>query len=85
MTGDSNIEISLRLNLRAKNLLVEEYPRSKEFITKEPGESWMLNTKVHNILGVARFYMGLAHSIDIVNAPELKEYVSEFCKKHLLK
>lgn len=85
MTGDTSIEICLRLDLRAKNLLLEEYPRSKEYITKESGESWLLNTCVHNLAGVARFYMGLAHSIDIVNAPELKKLVSDYSKKYLQK
>lgn len=83
MTGSTPISICLRLNLRAKNLLVEEYPRSKEFITKERDNSWLLTTTVYNVAGVARFYMGLANSIQIVSAPELKTYVAEYCKQYL--
>ena len=85
MTGSTSYDICLRLNLRAKNLLLEEYPRSKDYITKEKGESWLLNTSVYNLAGVARFYMGLANSIDIINAPELKKYVTEYCQAYLIK
>ena len=85
MTGSAAFDICLRLNLRAKNLLIEEFPRSKEYIVKENNNSWLLTVKVYNIAGVARFYMGLANSIQIVSAPELKEYVKEFCSNHLVK
>lgn len=86
MTGNKAIDVCLRLNLRAKNLLIEEFPRAKDCIVKECNDnSWLLTTKVYNIAGVARFYMGLANSIQIVSAPELKEYVKEFCSNHLVK
>lgn len=83
MTGSKAVDVCLRLNLRAKNLLLEEYPRSKEFITKERDNSWLFNAQVYNVAGVARFYIGLANSIQIVNAPELKAYVQEYIKQHL--
>ena len=83
MTGSVAIDVCLKLNLRAKNLLTEEYPRAKNYITKEDNNSWLLTTQVYNIAGVARFYIGLANSIEIVSAPELKSYVKEFCNKHL--
>ena len=85
MTGNKAIDVCLRLNLRAKNLLIEEFPRAKDCIVKECNDnSWLLTTQVYNIAGVARFYMGLANSIQIVSAPELKEYVKEFCNDHLI-
>ena len=84
MTGSTPVDVCLRLNLRAKNLLLEEFPRSKEFISKERDNSWLLTTQVYNVAGVARFYMGLANSIQIVNAPELKAYVQEYIKSNLM-
>lgn len=83
MTGNRAINVTLRLNLRAKNLLVDEYPRSKEFIVKENNNSWLLTTQVYNLAGVARFYIGLANSIEIVSCPELVDYVKEYCKTYL--
>ena len=83
MTGSTSYNICLRLNLRAKNLLVEEFPRAKEHISNEGKNSWLLTTDVYNLAGVARFYIGLANSIEIVNAPELVEYVKSYCKTYL--
>ena len=83
MTGNERISICLRMNLRAKNLLIEEYPLAKEHISKEDNNSWLLSTEVYNIAGVARFYIGLAGSIEIVNAPELVTYVREYRRAHL--
>lgn len=83
MTGNTTINVSLRLNLRAKNLLFDEYPRSKEYVVKESNNSWLLTTQVYNIAGVARFYLGLANSIEIVSCPELVEYVREYSKTYL--
>jgi hypothetical protein len=83
MTGCKAYDVCLRLNLRARNLLVEEFPRSKDYISKENDNSWLLTASVYNIAGVARFYMGLANSIEIVSAPELVEYVKEFSNSYL--
>ncbi len=83
MTGSHSYDICLRLNMRAKCLLLEEYPRSKDYITSEKNNSWLLTTKVFNIAGVARFYMGLANSIEIVSAPELVAYIKEYCQTYL--
>jgi hypothetical protein len=83
MTGSASIDVCLRLNLRAKNLLIEEFPRSKDYVVKENNNSWLLTTKVYNIAGVARFYIGLANSIQIVSSPELTEYIKEYCKTYL--
>ena len=83
MTGSSSYSICLRLNLRAKNLLLEEFPRAKEHISNEGKNSWLLNTDVYNLAGVARFYIGLANSIEIINAPELVEYIKSYCKAYL--
>jgi predicted DNA-binding transcriptional regulator YafY len=83
MTGSAVIDVCLRLNLRAKNLLVEEFPRAKEHISNEGKNSWLLTTDVYNLAGVARFYIGLANSIEIVNASELVEYVKSYCKTYL--
>lgn len=83
-SGETPINVSLKLNVTAKNLLVEEYPGTKKDLTedkKSPG-TWYLNTTVYNIMGIARFYAGLANCIEILDCPELKEYIEEY-KKYL--
>lgn len=84
MTGNAPINICLRLNLRAKNLLLEEYPRAKNYLSKETDNSWLLTTEVYNLRGVGRFFMGLANSIEIVSGPELVAYVKEYCHTYLM-
>ena len=85
MTGDKPIHVSLQLDLMAKNLLIEEFPRAKKYLTSHKGEDniWYFDTDVFQLEGVGRFYMGLANRIKVLDAPELKEYVSNFSKKYL--
>ncbi len=83
-SGEKPINVSLKLDLTARNLLVEEYPGTKKDLTedkKSPG-TWYLNTKVYNIIGIGRFYAGLANHIDILDCQELNEYIEEY-KKYL--
>ena len=86
MTGEKPIHISLQLDLMAKNLLIEEFPSAKNFIKPHKGDNniWYFDTEVYQLEGIGRFYLGLANHIKLLNAPQLKEYVSDFVKKHLL-
>ena len=83
-TGNTTINVSLKLDVTAKNLLVEEYPGTKSDLTQDRKDAgvWYLNTKVYNIMGIGRFYMGLANHIEIIDCPELKKYIEEY-KKYL--
>ena len=85
MTGNDNIHVSLQLDLMAKNLLIEEYPRAKDYITPHKGDNniWYLNTHVHRLEGVGRFYIGLANHITILDGEPLKQYAAEYAKKFL--
>ena len=86
MTGNSTIHISLQLDLMAKNLLVEEFPRAKEHVKGHKGDEniWYFDTDVCSIEGIGRFYIGLASHIKILAGEELKKYASEYAKKYLL-
>lgn len=79
--------VSLQLDLMAKNLLVEEFPSAKEFIKPHKGDDniWYFDTDVYQIEGLARFYIGLANHIKILNAPELEKFIASFVKDNLLK
>jgi hypothetical protein len=86
MNGDTTTRISLQLDLMAKNLLVEEYPRAKEFITGHKGDEniWYFTTNVCRMEGIGRFYIGLAEHIRILEGDELKKYASEYAKKFFI-
>lgn len=81
MSGIEPIPICLRLNLRAKNLLIEEFPQSKDSLIRESDDSWLFDTEIYKINGLARFYMGLVDDIEIISAPGLKEYMQEKMKQ----
>lgn len=82
MPGEKNIHVKLQLGMKAKNLLVEEYPLAEKEIRKA-GHKWILETDVCSMLGIGRFVVGLADDIKIVDSPELVEYVNGFVKKNI--
>ena len=82
MSGFEQIPIKLELSLRAKNLLLEEYPLAQEDLKEEEGK-WILDTMVTNMAGVGRFVIGLAGDIKIIDSPLLKVYVETFVEKYL--
>ena len=73
--------IKLELSLRAKNLLLEEFPLAEPGI-KKAGSKWFYEGSVGPLEGVGRFCIGLAGDVIIVDSPELEEYVSVFVKSH---
>ena len=77
-------KVKLRLGLRAKNLLLEEYPLAAKDITRK-GAYWILETGVYDYAGVCRFYCGLADDIEILGSPELEAYVQEYAREHIVR
>ena len=82
-SGETPTRVSLRLDLLAKNLLVEEYPESVSEIQPIGNDHYLLETNIFNILGVGRFYCGLIGHIEIVDAPGLEEYAKGYFEKAL--
>lgn len=74
--------VKLELSIMAKNLLIEEYPLAEKDIRKE-GDKWILETMVSGLEGVGRFFLGLAHEINILESDELKEYTRKFVERYL--
>jgi len=79
------IRVRLKMNVRAAHLLLEEYPKSEEFLTKLDDNHWMLDTIVCSLKGVGRFVMGLMNDIEVVKTPKLKEYLTQEMKSGLKK
>ena len=86
MTGDSTARISLQLDLMAKNLLIEEFPKAKELVKGPKGDEnvWYFTTDICRIEGIGRFYIGLANHIQILEGEELKKYANEYAKNYLI-
>lgn len=73
--GFEQMRVQLRLGVMAHNLLIEEYPLSERDLTQIDEGHWLLDTEVCNYAGVARFVIGLAEDIDVVESPEFVAYL----------
>ena len=82
MNGTSRHRIRLSMGLLSRNLLVEEYPLAEEHITNDGEGRWILDTKVANYAGVARFVVGLMDDIRIIDTPELEQYIADYVAKY---
>ena len=84
MSSFKQTPVKLELSLRAKNLLLEEYPLAQADL-KEIDGKWILDTMVSNIAGVGRFVIGLADEVKIIDSPALVEYIKAFVNNYLNK
>lgn len=87
ISGEQSHPVSLQLDLHAKNVMVERYPRTKDDIVKDPNDTnvWYYTSRIAGIDVLARFYAGLADHIKILDAPTLTRAVDEYVKKYLVK
>lgn len=79
MCSDERIPVKLELSLRAKNLLLEEFPLAEEGIHQEEGR-WLYEGEVGKLEGVGRFCIGLAGDVKVLDSPELSQYIEEYVK-----
>jgi len=75
MSSNVSIPIKLQLTLKAKSLLVEEFPRAERFIEKFNENSYVFETQIYDLKGAGRFILGLPEDIIIEYPDELKNYV----------
>ena len=84
MAGPEGMHVVLRLSLRARSLMIEEYPLSEADI-KEVGEEFFFDGYVRKVEGIGRFVTGLIPEIDILEGDFLREYVHGRCAVGLSK
>lgn len=90
MSGTEPMHIKLRMTLLAKNLLLEEYPLSAQYITSTEAPDydsqalWMLETDIYSVFGAGRFAMGLPADVEIVEGDVLKDYVRQMVQNFML-
>ena len=82
MTGKEDIPVTLKMTLKAKNLLIEEYPLSAKYISYD-GEWWWFRGNVKDLAGVGRFVIGLADQMDVIDSPALVNYLKKFAERNL--
>ena len=77
MAGREEFRVRLRLTMKAKNLLVEEYPLAERDLAPD-GDGWILDTGICAVAGVGRFVAGLANEISILEGEPLRDYLREY-------
>jgi len=60
----------LELTLKAKTLLIEEYPKTSKYIEKVNKKKFKITIETNNPLPLNRFIAGLKNEITIIHAPE---------------
>jgi predicted DNA-binding transcriptional regulator YafY len=81
ISGNYRMPVKLKLSLRAKNLLIEEYPLSEPLIIDENNGNYLFDGWVCAWEGVARFVLGLAGDVEILDTPGLNEFIKGKIKK----
>ncbi|MFI3305419.1 MAG: WYL domain-containing protein [Rikenellaceae bacterium] len=85
MNGQEAVEVTLDLGILAYNLLLEEYPLAERYTSQVGDGRWRLCCRVANLVGVGRFVVGLIDDIDVVDSPELMEYLRGYQREYLKK
>jgi predicted DNA-binding transcriptional regulator YafY len=74
--SEEKYPVKLKLSLRAKHLLIEEYPESEPYI-----KGRIFKTNVNGFEGVGRFVLGLYEDIEVLESEELKEFLRKKIQK----
>lgn len=74
-TGKLNKQVEFCLNLRAKNLLVEEYPLSEKYLTATKKNHFVFRAPVAKYEGPGRFAMGIAEDVRLVGDDGFLEFM----------
>lgn len=84
--GVKPIAVKLKLKPLAYNLLIEEYKQAQKDISDNTDADaneypYLLNTKIFDIKGIGRFYIGLCQEIKVVEGKTLKEYAKNYVEE----
>lgn len=82
MNGNERHRVCLSLGILSRNLLIEEYPLAEQQLHPTDNGRWILDTEVANYAGVARFVVGLMDDIQIIDTPELEQYLADYVVKY---
>ncbi len=76
-TGELYKQIEFRLNLRAKNLLTEEYPLSSRHISQISPNRYLFKALVAKYEGPGRFVLGIMEDIELVGDEGFRQFLKE--------
>ncbi|HCD77741.1 MAG TPA: transcriptional regulator [Prevotella sp.] len=77
-SGEETHPVKLRLGQLSHNLLLEECPLSREYITAgEDGKSWTFAADMASFLGIGRFVIGLYDDIEVLGDDSFIDYLNK--------
>ena len=76
-TGELNKQVEFELNLRARNLLTEEYPLAEKYIEEMALNRFLFKAPVAKYEGPGRFVLGIAEDIRLVGDEGFLVFVKE--------
>lgn len=89
--GHPSFHIKLRMDIGAKNYLLEEYSCAESLpeseLYEESRDKWILDTRVNGLGAVRRFYLGLADKIEILDTEDsdaLRKECSQYVKDNII-
>jgi len=78
-TGNK-IRVKVEMSMRARNLLIEEYPLSEKDITPIGNNKFIFDSYVCNFMGIGRFVLGLMDEVEVIEPEDLKKYLNDKIK-----
>lgn len=88
--NEESYHIKLRMEVGARNYLLEEYSNAKNLpsdeLFEESDGKWILDTRLQGLGAVRRFYLGLSDKIEILpteDSEALKKDIREYISAHL--
>lgn len=88
--GEDNYHIKVRMEIGAYNYLLEEYSTAKDLpsdeLYQEADGRWILDTHLHGLGAIRRFYLGLADKMEILpteDSEKLMEELRKYSGKHM--
>lgn len=80
-TGELNKHVEFEMNLRARNLLTEEYPLAEKHISTKDENQFIFDAQVAKYEGPARFVLGIAEDVKLKGDEDFLEFVKGKLKK----
>lgn len=74
-SGENRCHVKLRLSLLAHHLLLEEYPHSQRFMTRDDSNHWLFETDVVGYVGLSRFILGLYDEVEVLEDDGLRQFL----------
>jgi hypothetical protein len=79
-----NKEIEIQMNMRAAQVLKEEYPMSIPYIKPIPDtDQYYFMAKVQSFQAPGRFVLGFLEDVKVVGSKDFTRYINRIVKKNL--